>query len=135
MPAKQPPDGVDSACQLELFDEALADPRRVEAEPLGLNDRRGGSHADLEALPTTPAEPSEVTRWGTYAGTDRAVLKALEGALANARAAADDRPPLVVLASLLGELGARATPPPGRHVPLRQARDDWLRRLETQQKS
>jgi integrase/recombinase XerC len=132
MPAKQPPDGVDSACQLELFDEALADPRRVEAEPLGLNDRRGGSHADLEALPTTPAEPSEVTRWGTYAGTDRAVLKALEGALANARAAADDRPPLVVLASCLGELGAPTTPRPGT---LRQARDDWLRRLETQQKS
>jgi integrase/recombinase XerC len=132
MPAKQLPDGVDSACQLELFDEALADPRRVEAEPLGLNDRRGGSHADLEALPTTPAEPSKVTRWGTYAGTDRAVLKALEGALANARAAADDRPPLVVLASCLGELGAPTTPRPGT---LRQARDDWLRRLETQQKS
>jgi integrase/recombinase XerC len=135
MPAKQPPDGVDSPCQLELFDEALADSYRVEAEPLVMNDRRGGSNADLEALPTTPAEPSELTGWGTYAGIDRAVLKALEGALANARAAADDRPPLVVLASCLGERGAHTTPPPGGHVSLRQARDDWLRRLETQQKS
>ena len=132
MPAKQQPDGVDSACQLELFDEALADPHREEAEPLVMNDRRGGSHADLEALPTTAAEPSEVTRWGMYAGTDRAVLKALEGALANARAAPDDRPPLVLLASCLGELRAPTTPPPDT---LRQARDDWLRRLETQRKS
>src|SRR6266540_3756688 len=135
MPAKQPRDSVDSACQLELFDEALAGPHRAEAEPLVLNNKQENANASLDVLPTTPAEPSEVTRWGTYAGTDRAVLKALDGALANARAAADDRPPLVVLASFLGELGARATPPPGGHVPLRQARDDWLRRLETQQKS
>src|SRR6266545_3897272 len=135
MPAKQPRDSVDSACQLELFDEALAEPHRAQAEPLILNNKQDNANVNLDVLPTTPAEPSEVTRWGTHAGTDRAVLKALEGALANARTAADDRPPLVVLASLLGELGAPTTPPPGGHVPLRQARDDWLRRLETQQKS
>src|SRR5215216_5120481 len=99
-----------------------------------MNDRRGGSNADLEALPTTPVEPSEVAGWGAYAGTDRAVLKALEGALANARAAADDRPPLIVLASYLGELAAPTTPPPDDRVSLQQAREDWLRRLETQQK-
>ncbi len=135
MPAKRPRDSVDSACQLELFDEALAEPHRAQAEPLILNNKQDNANVNLDVLPTTPAEPSEVTRWGTHAGTDRAVLKALEGALANARTAADDRPPLVVLASLLGELGAPTTPPPGGHVPLRQARDDWLRRLETQQKS
>jgi integrase/recombinase XerC len=135
MPAKQPRDSVDSACQLKLFDEALAEPHRTEAEPLVLNNKQDNANANLDVLPTTPAEPSEVTRWGTYAGTDRAELKALEGALANARAAADDRPPLVVLASFLDEIGTPTTPPPGGHVPLRNARDDWLRRLETQQQS
>jgi hypothetical protein len=120
MPAKQPPDGVDWACQLALFDEALA-AHRVEAGPRVMDDRRGGSNADLEAPPTTPAEPSVVTGWGTYDGTDRAVLKALEGALANARAAADDRPPLVVLASCLSELGAPTTPLPASRVSLHLA--------------
>jgi integrase/recombinase XerC len=123
MPAKQQPNGVDSACQLELFHESVADPHR------------GGSDANLEALPAEPAEPSEVTGSGTHTDADRSVLNALEGALADARAAADDRPPLVVLASCLGELGAPTTPPPAGRLSLRQARDDWLRRLETQQKS
>jgi integrase/recombinase XerC len=122
MPAKQQPNGVDSACQLELFHESVADPHR------------GGSDANLEALPAESAEPSEVTSSGTHTDADRSVLTALEGALADARAAADDRPPLVVLASCLGELGAPTTPPPADRLSLRRARDDWLRRLETQQK-
>jgi integrase/recombinase XerC len=123
MPAKQQPNGADSACQLELFHESVADPHR------------GGSDANLEALPAESAEPSEVTGSGTYTDADRSLLNALEGALADARAAADDRPPLVVLASCLGELGAPTTAPPAGRLSLRQARDDWLRRLETQQKS
>src|SRR5215217_7769316 len=71
---------------------------------------------------------------------DRAALAALEAALADARASADDRPPLVVLASYLGRLGVSGTAAssPASVVggaSLRQARDDWLRRLETAQKS
>jgi integrase/recombinase XerC len=123
MPAKQQPNGVDSACQLKLFHESVADPHR------------GGSDANLEALPAESAEPSEVTGSGTYTYADRSVLNALERALADARASADDRPPLVVLASCLGELGAPTTAPQAGRLSLRQARDDWLRRLETQQKS
>jgi integrase/recombinase XerC len=123
MPAKQQPNGVDSACQLELFHESVADPHR------------GGSDANLSANPAESAEPNEVTSSGTHTDADRSVLNALEGALADARAAADDRPPLVVLASCLGELGAPTTPPRAGRLSLRQARDDWLRRLETQQKS
>jgi integrase/recombinase XerC len=127
--------GVDSACQLELFDEALAEPQRAKAEPLVLSDRRESSNDDLEELPAEPAELTEVTCGGTRAGADRAVLTALEVALADARAAADDRPSLVVLASCLGEVAAPHAPPPAGRISLRQARDDWLRRLEAQQKS
>jgi hypothetical protein len=135
MPAEQPPNGVDSACQLELFDGTLAEPQRAGTGPLASTDRRDGSNADWEVPPTTLAESSTASGRRTYSDADRAVLKALEVALADARAAADDRPPLIVLASYLGELGAPATPPPDDRVSLQQARDDWLRRLETQQKS
>jgi integrase/recombinase XerC len=134
MPAEQP-SGIDSARQLELFDEALDEPQPVEAEPLVMNDRRGGSSADVEALPAKAAAPSETRGEGTYASADRAVLRALEEAFADAREAGDDRPALVILASCLGVLGAPSTPPPAHGVSLRQAGEDWLRRLETQQKS
>ena len=62
-----------------------------------------------------------------------AALAALEAALVDARASADDRPPLVVLCLL--SRSARRPPSPRLGVldsaSLRQARDDWLRRLET----
>ncbi len=69
---------------------------------------------------------------------DHAALAALEAALIDARASEDDRPPLVVIASCLGQLnGSAASTPPAScdGTALRQARDDWLRRLETSQKS
>ena len=72
---------------------------------------------------------------GPHTGADRATLAALEAALADASAAADDRPALVVLASRLGELGAPPVRPPAGGLSLRQARDDWLHRLEAQQRS
>jgi hypothetical protein len=113
MPAKRANVDVDSACQLELFGEVQAKPERTPAELLVAKDGLGR---------------------GPHAGGDRAVLKTLEATLADARASADDRPALVVLASRLGELGTPPAPPaPG--LSLRQARDDWLRRLEAQRKS
>jgi integrase len=113
MPAKRANVDVDSARQLELFGEAQAEPERARAELLVAKDGLGR---------------------GPHAGGDHAVLKALEATLADARASADDRPALVVLASRLGGLGTPPAPPaPG--LSLRQARDDWLRRLEAQQKS
>ena len=69
---------------------------------------------------------------------DQAALAALEAALVDARASEDDRPPLVVIASCLGQLnGSSASTPPAScdGTALRQARDEWLRRLETSQKS
>src|SRR3954462_6271782 len=105
------------------------------------------SFADLDAVddsgPATPPPKPEATCATTGPGSrsaDRAALAALEAALADARASADDRPPLVVLASCLGHLGVSGTAAssPASVVAgasLRQARDDWLRRLETAQKS
>jgi integrase/recombinase XerC len=66
---------------------------------------------------------------------DRAALSALETALADARASADNRPPLVVLASCLGQLDLAPAPRLSPPISLRSARDDWLRRLETSHKS
>src|SRR5215212_2822928 len=105
------------------------------------------SFADLEVaqeLGPAPvvavAEAARPERDPVSRSADRAALAALEAALVDARADADDRPPLVVLASCLGQLGVSPTAPssPASGVAgasLRQARDDWLRRLETAQKS
>ena len=117
---------VDLDGQLDLFDDVVSHPQPIAA------DRRKGRNGDLEGHAAPIARPSERTGIRTYAGADRAVLRALEEALADARAAGDDRPGLVVLASCLG---APSAPLPTRGVKLRQAGDDWLRRLETQQKS
>jgi hypothetical protein len=133
MRASRPPTGADAACQLELFDGTLAEPGPARDELPVARDRLRRSNANLEAVPIESAEPSEPAGGGPHADADRATLAALEAALVDA--AADDRPALVVLASRLGELGTPPVRPPAGGLPLRQARDDWLRRLEAQQKS
>jgi integrase/recombinase XerC len=115
--------------QLDLFDDVVSHPQPIAADR---QERRNGS---LETFAAAIAHPSERAGVGRHVGVDRAVLRALEEALADAREAGDDRPALAILASCLGELGAPTTPLRGHGVSLRQARDDWLRRLETQQKS
>jgi hypothetical protein len=135
MRASRPDTVADTVCQLELFDDALAEPERARAELAVGKDRLRRSNASLEVVPIEPAEPGEPADGGSQAGADRATLAALETALADARAAADDRPALVVLASRFGELGTQPARPPAGALSLRQARDDWLRRLEASQKS
>jgi site-specific recombinase XerD len=135
MRANRPPTGADATRQLELFNGTLAEPGRARDELLVARDRPPRSNANLEALPIESAEPSEHGGGGPHAGADRATLAALEAALVDARSAADDRPALVVLASRLGELVTPPVRPPAGGLSLRQARDDWLRRLEAQQKS
>src|SRR6266542_2151144 len=130
MRASRSPTGADAARQLELFDGTLAEPGRARDELPVARDRPPRN----EALPIESAEPSEHGGGGPHAGADRATLAALEAALVDARSAADDRPALVVLASRLGEL-TQPVRPAARGLSLRQARDDWLRRLEAQQKS
>jgi integrase/recombinase XerC len=120
---------VDPDGQLELFDGALNRPLPVG----GYQHKRG--NGDVETFAAEIARPSERPGVGRHAGADRAVLRALEEALTDAREAGDDRPALAVLASCLGVHGAPSTPRPAHGVSLRQAGDDWLRRLETQQKS
>ncbi len=100
------------------------------------------SFADVQAVDERALEPSSPElasgRSRSYSA-DHAALAALEAALVDARASEDDRPPLVVIASCLGQLNGStaSTPPPAScdGTALRQARDDWLRRLETSQKS
>lgn len=90
------------------------------------------SFADLDPAPTPLAAPvarPEPARIRVPAPTDRAALAALETALTEARASADDRPPLVVLSACLSSLGAPTARPAPTGASLRQARDDWLRRL------
>ena len=84
----------------------------------------------IEASPTCETRGASSKR-----PADRAALAALEAALVEAREAADDRPPLVVLAACLGQLGSPHAPTVVSATSLRQARDDWLRRLETAHKS
>src|SRR5438034_101566 len=121
MRANRPPTGTDDACQLELFDGALAEPGRARNELPVARDGPRRLNANLEAVPIESAEPGEPAGGGPHAGADRATLAALETALADARAAADDRPALVVLASRLGELGTPPAPPPAVGLSLRQA--------------
>jgi hypothetical protein len=90
MPAKRAPEEVRSPDQLELFDEALTEPERDREELLGAKDGLGRWHDDVGGLPTEPAGSSEPAGGGRQASGDRAVLKALEATLADARALADD---------------------------------------------
>src|SRR6188508_3341334 len=94
------------------------------------------SFADVQAVnepaPET-ASPEVASIRSISRSADQAALAALEAALVDARASEDDRPPLVVIASCLGQLnGSSASTPPAScdGTALRQARDEWLRRLE-----
>lgn len=86
-------------------------------------------------MPTPAASPVPAAVSRSPLPADRAAVAALESALLDARASADTRPPLVVLASCLGQLDISPAPRPAPPVSLRSARDDWLRRLETSRKS
>jgi integrase/recombinase XerC len=95
------------------------------------------SFADLDAelsAPTSAASPVQPALLPPPPA-DKAAVAALESALADARASADKRPPLVVLASCLRQLDISPAPRPAPPASLRSARDDWLRRLETSRKS
>jgi len=67
--------------------------------------------------------------------TDRAALVALEAALTEARQVDDRRPPFVVLAGAFSELGVTAPRPRPTPELVARARDDWLRRLRSSERS
>jgi hypothetical protein len=101
------------------------------------------SFADVEAIevpaPRTSSPEVAAARSVVSHSADQAALAALQAALVDARASEDERPPLVVLASCLGQFdGSPVSAPPVAscdRASLRQARDEWLRRLETSRKS
>jgi site-specific recombinase XerD len=100
------------------------------------------SFADVEAVevpaPRTSSPEVAAARSVSHPA-DQAALAALQAALVDARASEDDRPPLVVLASCLGQFDdSPVSAPPAAScdsASLRQARKEWLRRLETSRKS
>jgi hypothetical protein len=98
---------VDLDGQLELFDDAVEHSLPIVA------DRQEHRNGDAKPFAAEIAHPSGRTGVPRHADADRAVLRALEEALADAREAGDDRPALALLASWLGVLGAPSTPLPG----------------------
>ncbi len=62
---------------------------------------------------------------------DRAALAALEAALGEARRISDERPPFLVLAAALAELGVAPPPPRPSADLVARGRDEWLRRLRS----
>jgi site-specific recombinase XerD len=63
--------------------------------------------------------------------SDRAAVAALETALDEARRARDERPPFLVLASAMADLGVAPPPPRPSADLVARGRDDWLRRLRS----
>jgi integrase len=119
---------------------AEAEPERQLALFRGLSERDGVEHIGRSEQANRARGRDAAGATGSdgalpIAGADRALLRTLEEALAGAREAGDHRPALVVLASRLGDVGTPRPPPPADRFSLRQARDEWLRRLEVQQKS
>src|SRR6266540_2332239 len=62
---------------------------------------------------------------------DRAAVAALETALAESRRARDERPPFLVLASAITDLGVAPPPPRPSADLVARGRDEWLRRLRS----
>jgi integrase/recombinase XerC len=60
---------------------------------------------------------------------DRAAVAALETALAEARRTRDERPPFLVLAAAITDLGVAPPPPRPSAELVTRGRDEWLRRL------
>jgi integrase len=122
-------DELDPERQLALFIDVSAVP-----DPAGGMDpdarRNGSPHGESEAgaCMTAAGVPS-------YGDADRAVLRALEEGLVAARVAGDGRDPLAVISSSLTQLAGPYSAEPADRISLRQARDDWLRRLEASRKS
>src|SRR6266516_388995 len=62
---------------------------------------------------------------------DRAAVAALETALGEARRARDERPPFLILATTIAELGVAPPPPRPSADLVARGRDEWLRRLRS----
>jgi integrase/recombinase XerC len=66
---------------------------------------------------------------------DRVAVAALREALGEARRAGDGRPPFAIVSTCLGELGVSPVAPRGQRASLREARDQWLGRIESSRRS
>ena len=66
---------------------------------------------------------------------DRVMLAGIEAALLDARQTGDKSPPVQIIAACLEQLGIALTPTRGRQIEIREARDDWLRRVASARRS
>ncbi len=66
---------------------------------------------------------------------DRVALTSMQQALLDARSTGDPRPPFAIMAASLSDLGIDLPQTPPRAVSLEQARQDWLRRLRSANRS
>jgi site-specific recombinase XerD len=87
---------------------------------------------DEAATPTLPAATEDAT---TLRPVDHVALAGMHHALLTARGTGDQRPPLAILADSICDLGVELPRRPQPTVPLDEARDEWLRRLRSANRS
>jgi integrase len=85
--------------------------------------------------PTDLAPVARGSASGRVAAADRIAVDLLDGAVDAARKAGDGRPSLAIVADCLRHLGVSPAVIREGVVPLRKARDDWLRRLASSRRS
>src|SRR5215218_10123460 len=83
-----------------------------------------------QTVATTDLAPmARVNARDSAAAADRLAVDLLDRAVDAARKAGDGRSSLAIAADCLRDLGVRPAFDRGDGLPLRKARDDWLRRL------
>lgn len=106
-------------------DGERASRRRAARDRAGIATVRGGISTHLRQGLVSTAPSLDLS-----AG-DRMALVAVETALVEARAAADTRPALAIVASAVADLGVRARPMRVSAPDLLDARDGWLARVRS----
>ena len=97
-----------------------------------MSDRRSRDDDTALVLPIGRGAP---VRTHTLRPADRVALTSMQQALLDARHTGDPRPPFTIIAASLCELGVDLPQSPPPNVSLEQARQDWLRRLRSANRS
>lgn len=129
------------ASQHPAPDRAVATPGSSRVRfSCSLGGERAGTTPRIRAT-TAAAERARTTGYvnnsdrAHLAPADRAAVSTLASALAHARRMNDQRPPLLVLAASLAELGIQVVAPAPSGALVRLGRDEWLRRLRSAARS
>lgn len=90
---------------------------------------------DDPAHTTWPLPTTANGHTSTLRPADRVALSGMQQALLDARGTGDPRPPFAILADSLCDLGVELPRRSNQTVPLDQAREEWLRRLRSANRS